>query len=297
MSVTWDRCTKTASVIWPEDRDRSYTANILEEVISYLDRTLRVREGSILLDCGWGFGGIALSLKNHWRLAEVYGLELDPHAAEVARNRGVLVTCMDMSRAQWPFPDQFFDVVTSFGVLDYMPTFDHVLVEMRRVLKSQGIMVVSLPNLASWHNRISLLLGYQPRDVEISDKYLCGVHPYYHRRGDAPSGHIHTCTAHAFKDLAEYHGFQTLGIYGIENAGWARNRMARTGLKALMCCLPHSLRKRFLYIGEKTDRKPAEPRIGFWHRVRQRVEQHGSEPSKRTGAGERDREGSGFAAL
>lgn len=44
---------------------------------------------------------------------------------------------------------------------------DHSLEKVYQVLKPDGIFVLSSPNLASIHNRISLLFGYQPFPIGV----------------------------------------------------------------------------------------------------------------------------------
>jgi hypothetical protein len=115
--------------------------------------------------------------------------------------------------------------------------------------------MVSLPNLASWHNRFALLLGYQPRDVEVSQKFVVGVHPHYCARKSSPVGHIHTATTAAFRELMERHGFETLRVAGAQpvpqGCGWLVARLDRI--------LSHQagLARRFFYLG----RKRAEKRV------------------------------------
>ena len=55
-----------------------------------------------------------------------------------------------------------------------------------------------------------LLLGYQPRDVEISGEVLVGVPAGY--AGEAPDGHIHIPTLRAFTELMEHHGFASVQL-------------------------------------------------------------------------------------
>jgi len=54
-----------------------------------------------------------------------------------------------------------------------------VLENIKKILADQGYFLISMPNLSSWVNRLALLLGYQPRDLEISTKKLYGVAPPY----------------------------------------------------------------------------------------------------------------------
>jgi ubiquinone/menaquinone biosynthesis C-methylase UbiE len=47
------------------------------------------------------------------------------------------------------FPDGTFDAVICMGVLEYLPTYNRALAEMRRVLRDDGMAVLSVPNRVS----------------------------------------------------------------------------------------------------------------------------------------------------
>ena len=90
---------------------------------------------------------------------------------------------------------------------------DNMLREAFRVLKKGGYLLLSTPNLASWVNRIIMLLGYQPYNVEASTEILAGV-PWKAYSFSRPAGHIRAYTLRALKELLTYHGFKILKVRG-----------------------------------------------------------------------------------
>jgi len=51
------------------------------------------------------------------------------------------------------FPDNYFDIVVLFNLLEHMPTADDAILliqEIRRVLKSDGIIVIGIPSILHW---------------------------------------------------------------------------------------------------------------------------------------------------
>src|SRR6266536_5605675 len=146
--------------ITQRDYERSLTTHMLEYLFEAL-RPLGGQKLDRLLDIGCGFGGLARVVSEHLGVAEVHGIDTDETALEEARGKGVVTECLEVGAAPLPFPESHFDLVTSFGMLDYLPDFDPILREVRRVLRPGGYSLISLPNLAGWQNRLSLLLGYQ----------------------------------------------------------------------------------------------------------------------------------------
>jgi hypothetical protein len=82
---------------------------------------------------------------------------------------------------------------------------DNLISESFRVLATGGNFILSMPNLGSYINRLALLLGYQPRDVEISSVYHSGILPQYI---GGWFGHLHSATLRAMKELLALYGFR-----------------------------------------------------------------------------------------
>jgi SAM-dependent methyltransferase len=191
------------------DRGRSATVSALPD----LDRALQELESievEKMLDVGCGFGGLTKLIGEHVRARESHGIDIDVNALAEAEAKGVLARRVDVGTEPLPYRDSNFGLVVSFGMMDYLPTFDPLIREIHRVLTPTGHVLISLPNLGSWHNRLSLLFGYQPRDVEISEETVVGTVSRF--RGDPPTGHIHIPTVRAFVELMEFHGFDTVAV-------------------------------------------------------------------------------------
>ncbi len=250
--------------ITSHDRERSATASMITDLTRAL-QPLRGRRFQRLLDIGCGFGGLTRLIGECLGICELHGIDLDGRALEEAREKGVVTHHIDVREANLPFPDGYFDLVVSFGMLDYFSFFDEILQEVFRTIRPEGHALISLPNLASWHNRLCLLLGYQPRDVEISRDILAGVHPWYKLDYKNPTSHLRTATAHAFQELMAHHGFRTVGLTGGRPGG----RKKPPALVAVDFLLTHraTLARRFFYLGVKlngvsgTDHPNAAPQL------------------------------------
>jgi SAM-dependent methyltransferase len=207
-----------------------------------------------LLDVGCGFGGLTKFVASQVGAKIVHGVDIDARVLNEARAKGVLACQIDIGAQPLPYRSGSIHYVVSLGMMDYLEFFDGMIRECSRVLRPKGRVLISLPNLASWHNRLMLLRGYQPRDVEISSEVLVGVPRTYKDRGDRPTGHIHVPTVHAFRELMEHHGFGEVAVLPGSPDIQTSNPIWRL-VDWLAGKSPH-LARRFFYVGEKIRETP-----------------------------------------
>ena len=228
------------------DRDRCATISHLPDLL----RAMRPIERSAvrrILDVGCGYGGLTRFIREEFDAAEAHGIDIDSGTLAEARTKGVDARLCALGSDRLPYPDGHFELITALGMLDYLMTFDDAIRELHRVATVGGHVVVALPNLASWHNRLALLLGYQPRDVEVSAYGPFGVAPWH--QGDGSTGHVHSVTVACFRELMEHHGFRTVAITSGQPRGRQRSRFA-TLVDTALSFTP-TLSRRFFYVGVK----------------------------------------------
>src|SRR5712692_3182226 len=162
-----------------------------------------------ILDVGCGDGSLtALFAQNSEELA---GIEVSMEACRIARSRGVGVTRADVENYAFPFQPESFDVVVAGEVIEHLTDPDEFLQEIARVLKPHGYLRLTTPNLASWYNRILLLLGYQPHHTDVSFWHNVGkLRPLV----DGASGHVRVFPLRALKELLVIHPLKPLSIAG-----------------------------------------------------------------------------------
>jgi methionine biosynthesis protein MetW len=175
--------------------------------------TMPTRPGARMLDLGCADGQWTIEVARHVGAAQLYGVEmLDERAAE-ARGRGIEVTVADLSERLDAYDDASFDVIHSNQVIEHVRNTDCFMQEIRRLLRPDGYALVSTNNLSSWHNIVSLALGWQPMPCNVSDVVNVG-NPL-----DLFSGCEHGCrgqthlrvfTGRALTELAAHYGLRTV---------------------------------------------------------------------------------------
>ena len=113
-----------------------------------LDRLLPESQGCEILDVGCGTG---YNLKLLERYGRSHGVDVSEEALRLCELRGVeRVTLHDAEEI--PFDDETFDLVTAFDVIEHVEDDRAALLEFRRLLKSQGRMLIYTPALPWMYN-------------------------------------------------------------------------------------------------------------------------------------------------
>lgn len=161
-----------------------------------------------LLDVGCGNGYLLTQLAEridaHLYGVDVYRLETEKWTYEMA----------DLTKGL-PFDDGSFDVVILGEVIEHVPDPDFLLEEIWRTLRPGGKVIVTTPNLASWANRLLLLVGIQPLFTETSSRQKLGRRFKFLGQGSDVEGHLKIFTLPALKELMVACGFKIEGVWGV----------------------------------------------------------------------------------
>ena len=122
----------------------------------------QIGRGKRVLDVGCLGGQITRLIQEQNN--EVWGIEINPTAAEVARKRGIRVKVANVEEGL-PFEPASFDVVNAGEILEHLYDTKQFLKECWRVLKAEGVLLFSAPNLNSLENRIRVIRGRYPAMV------------------------------------------------------------------------------------------------------------------------------------
>lgn len=140
---------------------RSYTAMVDHDYVGeaegrrlqarrILQKIAKYKRQGRLLDVGCGPGlFLDEAKKKGW---DVQGLDLSGWAAEYAKDHfGVQVTTGTLLDAH--FPDRSFDVIVMNDVIEHVENPKAVLSEIRRILKNDGVLYLSTPDIESVWSR------------------------------------------------------------------------------------------------------------------------------------------------
>jgi len=138
----------------------------LERLIPKVIQLISSETTGSLLDVGCGDGTTAYCLKRILNL-EVTGIDCDSIFLKRAENKGIKTVSLNLETDIFPFPDETFSHVTFIEVIEHLAKPEHCLSEIARVLKPEGELILTTPNLVGLGNRISILSGKDPISGEL----------------------------------------------------------------------------------------------------------------------------------
>jgi SAM-dependent methyltransferase len=186
-----------------------------------------------ILDVGCGQGTFLQSMQEHgW---EGYGTELSPQSAARARRSGLSVSVGEIPTDAYPAAS--FDLITFWQVLEHLLDPAAVMGQVRRLLRSGGVVAVSTPNMESWQAAV------------FGNKW-------FHL--DAPR-HLFLFSPRALEKIMAAHGFRLLKL---SHFSWEQNPYG--WLQSSLNCMGNSVDS--LYTMIKDGSSTRNRRLSLAHR-------------------------------
>lgn len=172
------------------------------------------KKGDKMLDAGCGSGDMAKAIMERYKVI-AYGTDLNKVAIRRANGVGIKAKIANLDE-KWPYENSFFNSIVAAEIIEHVVNPDNFLSEAKRVLKKNGHLVITTPNLAAWFNRLIFLFGFQPFFTEVStiDKTMGLKFTRSLTPNRETMGHIRVFTLRALKDMLEMHGFEIVSAKG-----------------------------------------------------------------------------------
>jgi hypothetical protein len=134
---------------FPEDKISRVRAKVLPAVLQEI-------KGEKILDIGSGFGTLTLEIAKNNPDSKIYGVDIhDSHTCQAQMNARILgipnLEFWTGSIYSLPFENDFMDAATCFYMLHHLEDLTLALMEIKRVLKKDGILTAVEPFEHHYH--------------------------------------------------------------------------------------------------------------------------------------------------
>ncbi|NJD78899.1 MAG: class I SAM-dependent methyltransferase, partial [Candidatus Methanoperedens sp.] len=124
-----------------------------------------------VLDVGCSAGELGKYLKENKGIKEVIGIEFNKEAAEIAAKCIDKVITGDVEKIDLQFETEYFDCIIYADILEHLIDPWITLEKQNKILKKNGIIIVSLPNIRYFYTFLNLILGkWEYTDRGIFDR-------------------------------------------------------------------------------------------------------------------------------
>lgn len=124
-----------------------------------------------VLDVGCSSGELGSKLKEKLNVEKVIGIEFNEDAAKIASKNLDEVFIGDAENINLPFENDYFDCIIYADILEHLINPWTVLQKHKKLLRSEGFIIVSIPNIRHIHTFSNLLRGnWKYVDRGIFDK-------------------------------------------------------------------------------------------------------------------------------
>lgn len=146
-----------------------------------------------VLDVGCGRGATSKAIKKYRPDLEIWAIDIGRDSLEQAKEEPCGVNFVYGDAHKIPFPDNTFDAVFTFDVMEHLDDPARAISEIKRVLKKGGTLALSCPT----EGNITTLHGFLWRvfRINLKEKYV---------------GHVQMYTLGQLKNLLESHGFKII---------------------------------------------------------------------------------------
>lgn len=124
-----------------------------------LIRNLNTNQGLKLLDLGCGQGHFTDKIKKEFINFDVYGLDYSISAIYYANSNFKDIDFIVADAYHPPYTDEYFDVIVCNNIWEHVPDPLNLLRAVSRILKPNGLLIISTPSRYRLRNLLRLFLG------------------------------------------------------------------------------------------------------------------------------------------
>jgi 2-polyprenyl-3-methyl-5-hydroxy-6-metoxy-1,4-benzoquinol methylase len=180
------------------NKSRQYFTSSRQDVAAYMPL-----EAKTILDVGMGEGNFLHSLKENRPEIETWGIELEEHSYNQAKNKVDKSFEGTVEDNLANLPDNYFDCITFNDVLEHLISPESILKKIKTKLSPSGQLIASIPNIMVFGPMIKIL-----KNLLIKKDWV------YEDSGIMDRTHLHFYTKKSMQRMFIENGYQIVDTQG-----------------------------------------------------------------------------------
>ncbi|MFC1677252.1 class I SAM-dependent methyltransferase [Planctomycetota bacterium] len=148
------------------NKPKGYYDNVRDDMLKYIPANVET-----VLEFGCGSGAFSALVKDEF-VTESWAVEIDQDSAQTAAKKLDKVLCCDAFKAIDQLPDDFFNCIIFFDMLEHVVDPYSLLTAVKTKLTEKGVIVMSIPNVRYYRNLVNFTIhgNWDYKDHGILDK-------------------------------------------------------------------------------------------------------------------------------
>lgn len=153
------------------DYNESYGRHIIKDFSKSLTNEMNSK---IICDLGVGQGNDLTIIKDFFPNSEFYGVDFWDKNIQILNSKGIVLKVVNIEKDELPFNDNSIDLIVINQVLEHTKEIFWIFHQISKKLKIGGHVIIGVPNIASFPNRMLFLFGKQPSSMHSYSAHVRG---------------------------------------------------------------------------------------------------------------------------
>jgi len=162
----------------PYEKKIPFVSNLYEKRIKIAMKFAQLKDNSVILDVGSREGYLLKTIRKFNTSCKCYGIEKDKRVLKEIETCDIRLA----DARKIPFNEEFFDVVFVLSVLEHIEEIEKSINEIRRVLKPEGVVILSGPT-ESWFYKFCRVLYRGKLEHEEHVHTIYGIEKKFEANG------------------------------------------------------------------------------------------------------------------
>jgi len=162
----------------PYEKKIPFVSNLYEKRIKIAMKFAQLKDNSVILDVGSREGYLLKTIRKFNKSCKCYGIENNPKVLKKIENCDIRLA----DATHMPFEAEFFDIVFVLSVLEHIEELENTLNEIQRILKPEGIVILSGPT-ESWFYKFCRVLYRRKLEHEEHVHTIYGIEKKFEANG------------------------------------------------------------------------------------------------------------------